>query len=692
MRVQKSIRNLRGAALAAFFAASVSIGSTQEVIHREDFNTDGDGTRYTTAGRGFVLNSGAGGSAYWAHSSQITSSGGEASIAVRTLGKRAILAWHHNMTAEEVQPQMRTLLSATIDWLTQGRTPKTVLFSPSSAGGPGDTYIYDLLIEKGFTVQDDDVSVAAPDAATLALVVQSSAAEPTVPTRFLQYAAPMLTYNALNHDDEATSSIGDADVTFQPTDVTIVTSSHPAAGGLSGTINFLGSPQSFDTVGLRLPAEAITIATMKRPVAFALDSTAEVDQLVAGTLPSTKTEATLNIADVAEDATSSGDWLHDQPAPGIEGDSPAAYALVGKGKITVSAPGTYTFALGVDDGGRLRIDLNGNGIGPEDTLIGLEGASGFRRGLRDVNFIAAGTFDFEWVSFDQGGSSGAELSVATQAGSSLEPVAAGAWEVLGEHAPASPVKLSGTIAVTTYAPTDIAEVLTDTTLLAVLDANQRLLGDALNGWEGSGFWAGADMNEPLIADCCTTVDEPRSLTLNPVNVAGRTNVQLTIAIAGSDIDFEGGDFLRVSVDPDGDGPQAFVILDQFEAKDGTEKFFRNLNGDGPRIVRYGFQDFTFDVPPGATDLVVKLDAMSTFFNEMLGFDNIRITAGGGGGGTADPTIGIARSGTDLQITFTGVLESAPAITGPWTAVAGNPSSPLVISRAQQTGTLFYRVR
>ncbi|MFO1497389.1 MAG: hypothetical protein U1G07_03160 [Verrucomicrobiota bacterium] len=675
-------------ALASSIMLVQPVAHAQELIYREDFNTDGDGTRFTTRGRGFVLDSGAGGSAYWAPNLQVNSSGGEVSIALRTLGKRAILAWHHTIPAEEVKPQMRTLLGATIDWLAQGRTSKTVLFSPNSTGGTGDTYIADLLVEKGFTVQDDDTSVDPPAPANIAFVVQSSSAAPPVPTRFLRYAAPLLTYNGPNHDDEGTSSIGDAAQLFQPTNAVIVTSSHPAAGGLTGPIDIIGSAQTFDTVGSRLPAEATVVASFKRPTPFVLDSTSKVDDLIAGTLASTKTEGSLEVADVAEDASSTGDWAHDLVPPGINGDDPPSYALVGRGKLTVTTPGTYTFALGVDDGGRLRIDLNKNGVGPEDTQINLDGASAFRRALKDVTFASAGTYDFEWLAFDQSGSSGAELSVATQAGSTPEPVAAGAWELLGEHAAGSPVKLAGPITVTTYVP-NVPEVLADSTLLAVLDLDQRLLGDALNGWEGAGFWAGADMNEPLIADCCSTVDEPREVTLNPVNVAGKTDLKLTIALAAADIDFEDSDFLRLSVDPDGSGPQDFVILDTFTAKDASEKFFRNLNGDGPRRLGYTFQDFTYDLPAGSSQLVLRIQAMSTFFNEMLGFDNIRITSGSSSGGA---TISISRSGADLQLTFTGTLETAGAVNGPWTAVPGNPASPLVIPKAQQTGTAFYRVR
>ena len=69
--------------------------------------------------------------------------------------------------------------------------------------------------------------------------------------------------------------------------------------------------------------------------------------------------------------------------------------------------------------------------------------------------------------------------------------------------------------------------------------------------------------------------------------------------------------------------------------------------------------------------------------------NYAVGAGGSGGGGGPAELSIARSGTDLVITYGGGgLESAPAITGPWTSTAG--ASPLTI---QPSGSArFYRVR
>jgi hypothetical protein len=56
--------------------------------------------------------------------------------------------------------------------------------------------------------------------------------------------------------------------------------------------------------------------------------------------------------------------------------------------------------------------------------------------------------------------------------------------------------------------------------------------------------------------------------------------------------------------------------------------------------------------------------------------------------TAAPTLGVARSGAGLTITFTGTLQSAPAVTGPWTDVAG--ASPMAVTA--NAAAAFYRAK
>ena len=53
-----------------------------------------------------------------------------------------------------------------------------------------------------------------------------------------------------------------------------------------------------------------------------------------------------------------------------------------------------------------------------------------------------------------------------------------------------------------------------------------------------------------------------------------------------------------------------------------------------------------------------------------------------------PTLSIAKDGVNVKITYTGKLQSATAVTGPWTDVSG--ASPVtVVPTAAQT---FYRAK
>ncbi len=105
----------------------------------------------------------------------------------------------------------------------------------------------------------------------------------------------------------------------------------------------------------------------------------------------------------------------------------------------------------------------------------------------------------------------------------------------------------------------------------------------------------------------------------------------------------------------------------------------------PKKLGLRFQDVTYDLPANATKLVVRVEARTTWWNEIVGFDNIRITSGEG------RLLSAKRSGTSISIEFTGTLQSAASVTGPWTDVA-NAKSPFVIDKASQVGVKFYRAR
>jgi hypothetical protein len=113
-----------------------------------------------------------------------------------------------------------------------------------------------------------------------------------------------------------------------------------------------------------------------------------------------------------------------------------------------------------------------------------------------------------------------------------------------------------------------------------------------------------------------------------------------------------------------------------------------LNGTPSQYVLRGiFRDVTYPIPVGATDLAIRFEGNSTFFNEVMAWDNVRITAAG-----ADPpTISISRSGANVVVTFTGVLQSSATVNGTYTDVIG-AVSPFAIPPASQGTQQFYRAR
>lgn len=299
---------------------------------------------------------------------------------------------------------------------------------------------------------------------------------------------------------------------------------------------------------------------------------------------------------------------------------------------------------------------------------------------------------------------------------SSHPIAAGlpaTFKFVTDAQPFDTVGLGlppGSIAVATYQVTDAEGVATTHPFVVATEKGVQLLGGLINGMEGTGFWAGADLNEPNIS---TPPDDPartgqlagRALTLNPVDVTGKTDLKLTLALAGTEVDFDGpggDDYLSIKVDLNNTGE--YVELARYGAPSGTEKFLVEMikGGDGmggpPELVlpdrtkrvSITAKDFTYDIPAGATKLVVRFEALCTFWNEIMAFDNIRIHSGPLT--VAKPTIAIKRDGDNVVVDFTGVLQSTGTANGAWADVPGAPKSPLTIDKATQGSKLFLRSR
>jgi hypothetical protein len=319
----------------------------------------------------------------------------------------------------------------------------------------------------------------------------------------------------------------------------------------------------------------------------------------------------------------------------------------------------------------------------------------------DVTFTNAGAFDFEVASFNSGGAGDVEFSVSTQSGGNdRSAITSGSWELIGQTT--GNVSLQGTIAVTSYQPTG-DPVLVTRPMLVLLNGpddtppGSVFGGGPFTGFEGAGFFAGAALNKfPLPG-----TDTFRTLRMSSVNVAGKTNVKMTVALAATFLDFETSDFLDIIAYPTGvANPE--VLIAHYSAPDGNTKYFVDLTHNNSHRLGLSFQDVTYDIPPGATDLVIEFRSLTTWWNEIVAFDNVRITEGttvAAPSLTANPavaanTLTIAWPASALGY----ILQSSPTLGSgaAWTLVTGSPNpisaaGSIDVNTASGNGT-FYRLK
>ena len=126
----------------------------------------------------------------------------------------------------------------------------------------------------------------------------------------------------------------------------------------------------------------------------------------------------------------------------------------------------------------------------------------------------------------------------------------------------------------------------------------------------------------------------------------------------------------------------------FTPPTANDKFF--VDGAGNNRLSVTFRDVSYPIPAGATQLVVRFEAATTFFNEIVGFDNVRIHTGDLP--VTQPTIGFSRQGANLAVEFTGVLQhSTTLVTGSWADIPG-ATSPWLIPPNEVAGRKFFRSR
>lgn len=623
---------------ALLLAAGALAAPAAELLHQEGFNDDGSVTnppRYTVVGGDvwelsrifgdppLASASTQRGPVYFAHNFDVSFVG-----IPNIPARRMMLCWRGNNDIANTTEDFLKLWDSSVAWLLNGKTNATIMVYPLATDMGGLT---DRLTAAGHTVVDDDPSKTDAQLETLAdLFIHAGS---TDPSRYALIRKPAIGNIGLDWDDMILGSIGTdgAAATFAPGQVNIASPGHPAAGGKTGSFDGFAAAtdQVFALAGRFLPAGSTTLATVNRTVPPSVVRLSDVDDMIAGTKQHEKTDGTLATLDIADAAA--GNWPDDNPVPGGYAGN---WGLRVQGKLNVSAPGTYRFALGTDDGARFQIDRDRNGLTAADNIIEDLGPHGHTIVYANVTFSAAGAYDFEVRSFNSGGAGDFELSTGIVPAAEVidDDLGSGFWEVLGTAGSSAPVQLTGTTAATGYIATG-ASTETKEPLIVLLNGPDDTPpgafygGGPLAGFEGTGYFAGAGMNKfPPFPDDPTI---PRSVTLRPVNVAGKSDVRLTVALAAAQIDFENdvNDYLDINIYPNGAGSTRITLAHFNGVENANQPWLADdLDGNQRRLTRE-FADFAYSIPTNATDLIVEFVAGSSWWNELLAFDNVRITSG-----------------------------------------------------------------
>lgn len=687
------LRALLGAAAAV--AGATGALQAQEILLQEGFNTDGEAStpkRYTMTGRELFeperIRSELGnfdqkGPIYWEHSFNVSYAGNPTIPA-----RRAIFGWRGTDAAGATEDLFK-VFDATINWLLDNKKAATVVIHPNAASVQG---LADRLSAAGHTVVDDDIAGIPNDFEVPGdLFIHGPGA--SNPSRFVLLAKPVIVMNAPDYDDMLVGSIGTS-LAFDPGQVRITSEGHPAAGGKTGTFAGFGPAQTFELIGSFLPTNAITVATVTRIVPPAISSLSDLDAAVAGTKATEKTTAQSAALDFAEGSV--GQWPADTAIPG---GYTGNWGLAIKGKIRVATAGTYRFAVGSDDGARLMIDVDKNGFGATDTVLDDPGPHAHQIVYANVSFPTAGTYDFDLRSYNSSGGGSLEASVAIQEGAIPDDdLASGYWEMLGTEGGISPVTLDGTAEVTAYRAVGpnveraepfivLANGPSDTPPGAFYD------GGPFSGYEGAGFLGASGLNKWPYPDG----QSYRSVRLNPVNVAGKNNVRLTVALAATVVDFEDSDLVDVVIYPNGANSNPITLAHFRGVQNALQPWLADQNQNYQRRLTRQFADFTYDIPATATELVVEIRMATTWWTEIAAVDNIRVTAGSVGTPAAPATLTAPRvSGSDLILSWTGgqapfKVQSTAALGGAWVDVTTTSATTATVPLAPSANA-FYRVQ
>ena len=97
---------------------------------------------------------------------------------------------------------------------------------------------------------------------------------------------------------------------------------------------------------------------------------------------------------------------------------------------------------------------------------------------------------------------------------------------------------------------------------------------------------------------------------------------------------------------------------------------------------------TYDLPDGLSEIRLRVESVTTWWNEIVGMDNLRITSGAFE--IIVPEVHIRREGENIVVEWKGMLQSATDIRGPWQDFADDSQSPIILGPGDQLPLQFGR--
>lgn len=684
------------AALVAISGAFMINASSQEILFEENFETDGAGSRYEV-GQGDVFSperlfdelgdNSQTQAVYWSRNTDVAPTGDPVGVEAPTPEKRAVMAWNSGIAEDAVSEEFLGFFGGVVNWLTGGASNPTVLFSPAPSGGGDMALVTYLEDELGAEILEDDEAADPPAPADIDLVIRSSNTN-TNPSRFTVYAVPMLTFNAPDHDDELVSSIGQSAQSFEVAEAEINAPDHPAAGGLTGTFQVAEGSQPYDLIGSVIPNGSTVVASFKEAQPGAVTSLEMADRIIAGEFDPVLETGEAYALDFSSgfDTPGEGEWSSNIDVPG---DPRGGFVVRALGSVTPESSGPVSFALAADDGARFRIDLDGDGIDEEDTILEVQGAGLGNPVLATVDFPSTDTFDVELVAYNESGDFDVEVSVELDGGGqSTLPLGDDEWEEVSDFGLA--VIFEDGAEVTSYVA-ELPQVLIERPLLVAIEAPEDggtvFGGGNFAGVDGDGFFAGAGLNK--------FGETPKTITFPEVDVSGKEDLFFRMLAGATFLDFETSDYLDVWIDPDGSGGSDFEQLIQFTAPSGDDKFFDDTptsanshSGETTRL-NLQLQEVVYPLPDGVTNPIIEIRAITTWWNEIVAFDKVQLISGAPTSEPTDPNLAISATDDGLVVTWdtAGSIQTAPSVVGPWSD--SSLTSPATLQ--PDGSTLFIRV-